>query len=31
VHRRAVGRTGFVATRAGAGDRVDRSIPEERY
>lgn len=28
--RRPVGRTGFVATRLGAGDLADRSVPRER-
>ncbi|HYD40525.1 MAG TPA: aldo/keto reductase [Anaeromyxobacter sp.] len=28
--RRALGRTGFVATRVGAGDLADRSVPKER-
>lgn len=28
--RRSLGRTGFVATRVGAGDLADRSVPRER-
>src|SRR5512140_2889531 len=28
--RRPLGRTGFVATRLGAGDLADRSVPKER-
>ena len=27
--RRALGRTGFIATRIGAGDLADRSVPVE--
>lgn len=30
VPRRPLGRTGFVATRLGAGDLADRSVPKER-
>ena len=30
IPRRPLGRTGFVATRLGAGDLADRSVPKER-